>query len=241
MLIRPLLIAIGLLTRVPVALSAPPSEHELGHSVLAYPVVGLLLGGALAGVASVVTAGGVDLQAALLLTFWVGMTGAMHLDGVADSADAWVGGMGSPERTLAILKEPASGPMAIVTLFLLLLLKWTALKGLLLTGQGMLLLLPPVVGRMGILLLFLSTPYVRSQGMGEAAARTLPRTTGWVLLCLFAVGCFLLHGGLILAGSLSLFLLLRLQMVRRMGGATGDSAGAVCELLETVALVLLVL
>ncbi|PWQ89005.1 adenosylcobinamide-GDP ribazoletransferase, partial [Enterococcus faecium] len=74
------------------------------------------------------------LHAALLLTLWVLLSGALHLDGLADSADAWLGGFGDRERTLRIMKDPRSGPIAVVTLVLVLLLKFCALWVLI--GQG---------------------------------------------------------------------------------------------------------
>lgn len=242
MLIRPLLIALGLLTRLPVPLSTPPTDQEMGRSVLAYPVVGLLLGGGLAGLALLPPFGGADLHAALLLACWVWMTGGLHLDGLADSADAWVGGMGNRERTLAIMKDVCSGPMAIVTLILLLLIKWAAIKALLLANQPGFFILPPLIGRCSMVLIFLTLPYVRTHGMGAVAARALPKTGGWVVLGLMGGGGAWIYGSLglvVLLGCLAVFWLLRRSMQRRLGGTTGDSIGAVCELLEMVALVLL--
>lgn len=49
------------------------------------------------------------------------ITGGLHLDGLADTADAWVGGQGDRDRTLAIMKDPRSGPIAIAVIVLLLL------------------------------------------------------------------------------------------------------------------------
>lgn len=241
--IKPLLVAVGLLTRLPVPPFSPPSERELGQSVLAYPVVGLLLGAGLAGVASYPVVSGTVLQAILLLALWVWVTGGLHLDGLADSADAWVGGLGNRARTLAILKDVHSGPMAITTVILVLLLKQAAILELLQAGRGGLLLLPPLLGRSGLLLLFLTTPYARPTGMGAVAARALPRTAGWLLLGLILSGSSFFYGlPALLAwlGGLLLFWLLRRQMLQRLGGTTGDSAGALCELLETGALLLLV-
>jgi adenosylcobinamide-GDP ribazoletransferase len=121
------------------------------------------------------------LQAALLLALWVLLSGALHLDGLADSADAWLGGFGDRERTLQIMKDPRSGPIAVVTLVLVLLLKFCALWVLVEHGAGGLLVLAPVVGRAAMLGLFLTTPYVRAGGLGAALAEHLPRqAAGWV-------------------------------------------------------------
>ena len=227
--IKALLIALGLLTRLPVVVHPPPSAVVLGQSVLAYPLVGLLLGAVLAGLATVLPFEGVALQAALLLACWVWITGGLHLDGLADSVDAWVGGLGNRERTLEIMKDIHSGPMAIITLIVLLLIKFAAIQALLLANRAELLLLPPLLGRSGMLLLFLTLPYVRAQGMGAVAAAHLPKKWGWFLLSLTGGCCVFLYGqwGIeVVLCCLGVFFWLRLQMQRRMGGTTGDSTGA---------------
>ena len=242
-LFRPLFIALGLLTRIPVPRQEPLSDQSLGDSVLAYPWVGLLIGVVLAGMANLPIAWETDLRSALILTVWVGITGGLHLDGLADSADAWVGGMGDRQRTLEIMRDPHSGPMAILILTLLLLVKFAAIKALLLADQGMLLILPPILGRCGILLLFLTLPYVRVQGMGAVAAQRVPKKKALFLLLLIGGGLPYLYGEIgfkLVLFFLGGFLLLRRQMYRRLGGTTGDSTGALCELLEAVALLSMV-
>ena len=89
------------------------------------------------------------LHAALLLTAWVLLSGGLHLDGLADSADAWLGGFGDRERTLTIMKDPRSGPIAVVTLGLVLLLKFTALVALIEQHNGAALILAPLIGWLG--------------------------------------------------------------------------------------------
>src|SRR4030065_1365565 len=110
---HPLLLAIQFLTQIPVRLKQTYGEREVGASLLYYPLVGLLLGALLAGLNSLLHGVPVLLHAALLLAAWVVMTGALHLDGLADSVDAWLGGLGNRERTLAILKEPRAGTAVV--------------------------------------------------------------------------------------------------------------------------------
>lgn len=238
---RPLKIALGLLTRLPLRPppKEPPSEQMLGYSVLTYPVVGLILGTLLAGLALFPFPLTHDLHAALLLAFWVWITGGLHLDGLADSVDAWVGGMGHRERTLEIMQDSHSGPMAIITLTLLLLVKFAAIKAVLSTGDVAWLVLPPILGRSGILLLFLTTPYVRPQGMGAVAAQAVPKIIGALLLILMGGGLILLLGepcATPLAACLCMFFLVRQALMQRIGGTTGDTTGAMCELLEIATL-----
>lgn len=188
----PLLIALQFLTSLPIRLPAMPEPEQQGRSLLYYPVVGLLLGALLCLAAFVLDGAPPLLQAALLLTLWAALTGGLHLDGLADSADAWLGGFGDRERTLQIMKDPRSGPVAVVVLVLLLLLKLAALLALLQAQHYVALLLAPLLGRAALLALFLGTPYVRPNGLGHALATNLPRTGAKGVLLLVAIGCLLL-------------------------------------------------
>ncbi|WP_045223825.1 adenosylcobinamide-GDP ribazoletransferase [Methyloterricola oryzae] len=236
---RPFLIALQFLTRLPVPLRQPPSAQEWGRSLLYYPLVGLLLGLLLAGLALALPSNTGALPAALLLVAWISLTGAFHLDGLADSADAWAGGAGDPERSLAIMKDPRCGPVGAVALMLVLLLKFAALD--LAVGRGSLapVILAPVLGRSAVVLLLLSTPYVRPGGLGEALARELPRRLALWVLGAVATAAALLAGWPALAGLLVAtvtFAGLRWMLIRRIGGTTGDTAGALVELTECAAL-----
>lgn len=245
----PLLIALQFLTRLPIRLAGMPTPQQVGRSLLWYPLVGLLIGLLLLGAQQLLGDTPVLLQAALLLALWVGISGGLHLDGLADSADAWAGGFGDRERTLTIMQDPRSGPIAVVVLVLVLLLKFVALVVLLDAGTRpnaalVALLLVPLLGRSALLALFLTTPYVRRGGLGQALADHLPRTLGWRVLLVSALAAVLLGGGsglLAILVALVLFWLSRRLMCQRIGGTTGDTAGALLELLECAVLVALAL
>ncbi|RON45834.1 adenosylcobinamide-GDP ribazoletransferase [Pseudomonas frederiksbergensis] len=237
----PFWIALQFLSSLPIRLPGMPAPQELGRSLLFYPLVGLLFGALLWALNGLLAGTPLLLHAALLLTAWVLLSGALHLDGLADSADAWLGGFGDRERTLTIMKDPRSGPIAVVTLVLVLLLKFAALLALIEQGQGVVLVVVPLIGRAALLGLFLTTPYVRAGGLGQALADHLPRKAGWQVLAVSALGCVLIAGvfkGLVaLALAAVVFVWLRQVMVRRLGGTTGDTAGALLELLEMTLLV----
>ncbi|HEY9145890.1 MAG TPA: adenosylcobinamide-GDP ribazoletransferase [Thiobacillus sp.] len=238
-MIRPLLIALQFLTRLPVDLRRPPEARETGCSLLFYPLVGLLLGLMLALAAWLLAGLPSLLGSALLLLGWVLLTGGLHLDGLADSADAWAGGQGDHVRMLAIMKDPRSGPLGMVALVLLLLVKFAALGVLLEAGAGLTLLLIPLAGRTALPLLFLTTPYVRPGGLGDPLAAHMPRraaagvvVAGYVFMPL-ALGW---TGVWVASAALVVFFCLRALMCRRLGGTTGDTAGALVELTEAGAL-----
>jgi adenosylcobinamide-GDP ribazoletransferase len=237
------LLALQFLTCLPVSLKAAPGPADWGRSALAYPLVGLLIGLLLAGLQHLVGHTDPLLLAALLTATWALITGGLHLDGLADSADAWVGGHGDRERTMTIMKDPRSGPAAVSTLALVLLLKFVALVALAKAGAWPALLLAPVLGRSALVALLLSTPYVRPGGMGSAMSAHLPRAAAVLALLLAAAGALVAGkiGALALAVAVVAWLGLRWMMVRRLGGMTGDTLGAAVELTEVAVLVALAL
>lgn len=245
---RAFLFAGRFLTRWPLPDPGMPAANdlgpEMGRAALYYPLIGLLLGASLAAVALLIGDAPPLAAAALLLILWVWSTGALHLDGLADSADAWVGGLGSRERTLEILKDPRSGAMGVVALGLVLIAKFAGVAALLDQGVAPLLLLwLPALARGQLLALALTTPYARADGMGAAMRSHLPRRAGWLVLLLtwllalvLAVNTFGVIGAALFLPVLLLFWRWRLSLMQRLGGYTGDGAGALVEMTEVTLL-----
>ena len=238
-------IALRLLTRLPVPQPATDAfrEEAVTRSLAWYPLVGLILGGLLWGLAMLLVTANTPpwLSAALLLAAWVALTGALHLDGLSDTADAWLGGLGDRERTLAIMKDPCAGPAGVVAVVLVLLLKFAALAALA-AGLHPALLLAPVLARTALMALFLTTPYVRPGGMGEALAKAGRRLPHLLLaaLAILPLAAFWPRPALIAGvATLVVFLWHRRRLMKRLGGATGDTAGALVEWVETAVLVAL--
>ncbi len=231
-----LTIALQFLTRIPVHFTFIVSDKQLGRSVLYYPLVGLLIGALLLAGSFLLAAVPVSLQAAIILTVWVLLSGGLHLDGLADCADAWVGGLGDRQRTLNIMKDPSAGSVAVIILVLLLLLKWNALQLVLITQQWQGLLIAPVLGRTALLILMLTTPYIRKNGLGEKLIQNLPLASTRVLIFGVLLFIFLLAGFLpiLLAGLVVMWV--RYTAVQRLGGVTGDIYGATVELVEMMVL-----
>ncbi|QJD68594.1 adenosylcobinamide-GDP ribazoletransferase [Xanthomonas campestris pv. badrii] len=237
-----LLAAIGFLTRIPVPARVFTRAGAQARSLCWYPLVGVLLGGVVCGVAWCLREVAPLLGAALLLSAWVWLTGALHLDGLADTTDAWVGGMGERARTLAIMKDPTSGPMAVTAVVLVLLLKCAALASLL-TQAPDTLWLAPLLARSALVAAFVSTPYVRAGGLGSTLSGA-PRVGLWLALSAGTAVCSV--AGLAIAAlsigiAALVFALWRRACLQRLGGMTGDTCGALVELTETAVLVTLAL
>ncbi len=239
------LIALQFLSRFPVPLKMEWDDKSVAASLLYYPLVGVLIGFLLAALAGLLSGDShVMLAAALVLAAWVIISGGLHLDGLADSADAWMGSQGNKQRALEIMKDPQAGPIAVVVLILVLLIKFSALYSLIKQMDFWMILLPVVMGRCVPLVLFLTTPYVREQGLGSAMARCLPqkKAQGVLLLAglfiLVSVG--LVNGGILIAFSLFVLWLLRRLMLKHIDGMTGDTIGGAIEIIEALALCLIV-
>ena len=241
-MIKPLLIALQFLTRLPVPDTGTVTDRQIGQSLLFYPAVGLIIGGLLALTTWMTEGSPAGVQAALLLIIWTLITGALHLDGLADSADAWVGGFGDREKTLAIMKDPYVGPAGVTLILLVLIAKYAALEVLLNQTNYVALILVPMVSRAMMPLLLLTTDYVRKNGLGSALATHHPRCISqWVIfscamLTLFMAGS---SGLWLLITLAALFIYLRWIMIQRIQGTTGDTLGAMVELSEAVGLMAL--
>ncbi len=246
--------AMAFLTRLPTPYLKRVDDAVAARSLVFYPLIGCLLGlSLLAFTAACIFYNpqvSLLLLAALLLTIWVAFSGALHLDGLADSADAWVGGLGNKERTLAIMKDPQSGPMGVTVIAVILLVKFAAIYALLDKAQSssgswnvwLLIggfMLVPMLARGAVPGLLATTPYVRKKGLASAlVAGATPLVVGitGTLLALLA-GVFLQTQALfILALWLTVLMMARAAMIKRLGGCTGDTLGATIEIQEALLL-----
>lgn len=232
-------IALQFLTSIPAPHRDAPAAVDLGRSVLYYPLVGLLIGALLVAASAILANVDPMLAAALLLVVWVAATGGLHIDGFADTADAWVGGYGDRDKTLAIMKDPRRGAAAIVGVMLLLLLKYAALTVLLRNDEWPALLVAPVIGRAALVVLFLTTSYVRPGGIGAAHAAHLPRRAALAVLAATLLATVAIDVAMIIPLIVAVAVVAALRyMVRcRLGGSTGDTLGASCEIVEAAVLV----
>ena len=240
-IIMPFLIAVQFMTTIPIKLPCLPSREQNALSMLFYPVIGLMIGGVLWLVASYVQLPMMLLSCAVMVV-WVWLTGGLHLDGLADTADAWVGGFGDRQRTLTIMKDPNTGAMGVIAIVLCLALKWAAVYSLLELDAVLALLFVPMLGRMSALALFATTPYVRQHGLGSAL-QDVPKYLLWLVMLSFGAAVFALSWqmALVMIGVWAVMLAwLRWRFVGRIGGITGDTVGASIEMVEVAMLVAVV-
>jgi adenosylcobinamide-GDP ribazoletransferase len=229
--------AVAFLTRIPVGRVVVLDAPDLARGVVAFPIVGALIGAAAVGAGSVLsdhvppTVAGV-----LALTVAVALTGALHLDGLADTADA-IGGS-SPDAALAIMRDPRVGSFGVAAVAVLLLIEANALAVLVAEQR-----IAPVVASFALAravgpLIAAALPYARpGPGLARSVAgrvralaaasvgvvvvfalatQRAPALTACAAVCAVAVAAF---------------------SRRRFGGATGDTLGAAVAVTEAACLV----
>lgn len=234
---RSLRLATQFLTRLPVRRVEDFSPRELSRSALWFPLVGLgvgavtLLPAAFMGPRPLLTA-------ALGVLIWTWMSGALHLDGLADLTDALAASHRDPERFLRVLSDPHVGAFGVVSVVLVLLLKTAALAAL--SGYTLYAVaLIPAWARLGPLLWRRWLKPLKS-GQGEHFAQH-PLHGGWIVAWLIV----LLGASVLLAPVLCLAPLAiagwGYWLKRRLGGMTGDCLGAGIEVCETVLILALAL
>ncbi|MEF3302779.1 adenosylcobinamide-GDP ribazoletransferase [Paenibacillus sp. GYB003] len=244
--------AFQFMTRIPVKAQLDYTDDLFRRSTVYYPIVGLAIGGMLAAagwlLALVLPAAPASV---LTLGLWAAVTGALHLDGLMDTADGLLSHR-SRERMLEIMKDSRVGAMGVVAGALLLLLKFALLAELLpRSGDSIaFLVLAPMWGRWFVVWAIAGWPYAREGqgGLGGLFAAVTRSEAGAATACAAAAGLLVLlafgfawweavvwtAGAIALAGALG-YALAR-AMARKLGGLTGDTYGALIELLECAVL-----
>ena len=236
---RRLFAAVAFLTRLPVPSKLTFDGADVGRATLLFPVVGALLGGLLA-LAAVALAPLLPphLAALLVIAFGALLTGAVHLDGLADMADGFGGGR-APDDVLRIMRDHTIGAYGAVALILVIGVKAAALAALIAHGDAV---VPLVVGsslaRWASVPLGRFLPYAREGGgLGTSLTDHVGpiESVGATLLAgTLALGIGGLRGLLFWAGVAAATLANALVCRQRIGGVTGDTMGANTEVCEAL-------
>ncbi len=231
---RSLIFALQFLTRIPLPHTAPDGAEELAAAAKWFPLVGLVIGALLAAAHTLGASVDPWLGALLATLVWIAITGGLHLDGLADLADALGGAHRDPAKLLAIMRDPHTGVFGVIALWMILSTKLVLLMLLArhLNAPWVLLLIP-AWARLGPLI-WSQTLSRLSAGLGQHCARA-PQFAIWLVwVGLLGVISWhtapgLLFAPLVLAGWW-------LFLKRRVGGMNGDCLGAGVEISEALLL-----
>lgn len=233
----PMTAAVGFLTIIPMP-SRPLPASVLARSAAFFPLVGAALGAMLGGIGwlldGVLPRGPV---AALLLALGVILTGALHLDGLMDTADGAFGGR-TRERRLEIMRDSRVGSFGVLAGALALLLQFACLTEL--AGEDRLraIVAALVASRWAMVIALSAFAPARADGLGAgmravAGRGSLIASSIATIVLLAAAGppgpAAMIAAGIVALGG-------GILLARRLGGLTGDSYGAIAVVAETAAL-----
>jgi adenosylcobinamide-GDP ribazoletransferase len=235
--LRGLRLAIQFLTRVPVPAVENFSAEELSRSSAWFPLVGLAIGVVVSVIMFACAQRSAAAAAALGLLVWVWMTGALHLDGLADLSDALAASHRDAQRFFTVLADPHLGAFGVVSIVLMLILKVMGLAQLSIPTLFALPLIP-AWARLGPLAWSRWLQPLKP-GQGERFAWHL--NVGWLAFwSVILLGASALRSP-ILCIAPAVIAAWGGWLKWRLGGTTGDCLGAGVEITEVVLLYALVL
>lgn len=221
-------VALQFLTRLP-SPAVTVNEAEFAASMRWFPAVGLVIG----AVVCVGTWLGASIDpwvgALTGLVLWVVVTGALHLDGLGDIADASGAAHKDPERLRAVLADPHVGSFAVVAIALQLAAKLVLIHALLGAAPLLALLLVPFAARIGPLAWARWLPPLHA-GLGSRFREAVRRVDLAIWSALLLAVAWLVPA---LLAAPVLILLWGWRLRRTLGGISGDGHGAGIELVET--------
>jgi adenosylcobinamide-GDP ribazoletransferase len=237
--------ALAFLTRIPVFIKVNIDEHTLARSVVFFPAVGLIIGLAL-GFSDVLLSYLFPpaLQGAFLLIASIIITGGLHLEGLADTADGILSGR-PKEKALDIMKDSRIGAFGAITLIMTLILKYSFFISLPGHIRFQALVFSPMLSRWIMVAAIVFFPYARKErGMGTAFVEHTGKTDFILGGLLHLPAAYILLGSkgiYVTAAAFLLIMPVMFYIYRKIEGMTGDTYGALNEIAEAVSLTLFIL
>lgn len=238
-LLDDLITSLRLLTRIPMP-RAKDNAPDLAGALWAFPLAGMIAG--CAGAAALLLAHlaglGGWLAAGLAITTQILITGALHEDGLSDTADGFGGGVNT-EKCLEIMRDSRIGAYGVIALILVMGLRWGALAGMDILFAAFALIASGALSRLAIVIILVLLPPARKDGLGAGIANPPPLTTGVAAALTCTAVLFLLPPAM---ATLSLVLTAAMAALiawgawRKIGGFTGDVLGATAQLAEVAVL-----
>jgi len=238
------LTALNFLTIIPVSWRRDVSPEELGRSLGYFPLVGIVIGLILAGLdwtldwilpSAVVNV--------LLIVSLAVISGALHLDGFADTCDG-IAGHKTVEARWQVMHDSRVGGFGIVGVCLLLLVKYVSLNSVPEPLLMATLIIMPVVSRWAMVYAIFAYPYARPSGLGKVfkqEASWLRFTMATLIALAVAIVLARLAGLIIMAGIWVMVVLMAAYLKRKFSGLTGDTYGAINEVSEVCVLILVLI
>jgi len=244
--VKRFLTALGFLTKIPIPKKLAVTDENLAQSMAFFPIVGLLLGLILAAAnTALIPFLPNRLINLILVLLSVFLTGALHLDGLADTVDGFCAKTKNKEEILNIMRDSRIGAMGVIALVLLILFKYEALNCIPAQFKNTALVLMCSISRWSHVLASYFSKYAR---VGEGLGRSFVGNIGRGNFCLAAASVILISlaawfpkGALIsLLASATAWISMK-YIHKKIGGMTGDTIGAISEITEILTLLIVLM
>jgi adenosylcobinamide-GDP ribazoletransferase len=235
-------LAVSFLTIIPVIDQRRTSEDSVAASFAWFPIVGFALGAALAAEDWILAHVFAQvIRSVLIIISLTVVTGAVHLDGLADTADA-LGAGRDRERALDILRDSRVGTFGASAIFFDLTLKILALSTLAGHRRYAALIVAPMLARWAMVLVAWGLPYLRASGSGSTLLSDNKLGARAAVVAVFTIAAMLMLGAMrpiVLATTVAIAIVFAMRLFYRrwLGGVTGDLIGACGEIVEIAVLV----
>ncbi len=233
------LLALQFLTVIPVKIK-DFKDNDIARSAVYFPVIGLLLGFILllVGKGLVFLNFNTLTTSVMIVAVLAVMTGSMHLDGLSDTSDALLSRK-SKDEMLDIMRDSHIGAMGATAIILVLMLKVVIISSLGYSMMAPALILMCMTSRTSLVMAMFLFPYARKEGkaktyMEQKSIKTL--VIAAALAILFAAFTWRIRGLITLSVTILFVYLMGMSTVRRLGGITGDTLGAMAEISEIIVL-----
>ena len=237
---KSILIAFQFLTRLPIQIKEF-TPTDLGKSMAWFPLVGLFIGLMLVLMLFVTRLLGLtpEITAGLLVLTLIILTGALHLDGISDTADGFYAGK-TKEDILRIMDDSHTGAMGVIAIVTILLLKYAVIISVVNPLKvGIIPILPlmivPMLSRWGMVAASAILPPARTEGLGQSFLSSI-HSKQWIIATLItfgvAIGFLHLNGFIICMAGLGLVVISSFYIKQKIGGLTGDTLGVINEIVE---------
>ena len=235
------LLALQFLTTLPLKIR-DFSGKKMAWALVYFPVVGIFLGWMLIGLNTLLSILGFHLVVIniILVIVLIIFTGGLHLDGLADTTDAFLSGQGK-EKMLQIMRDSHIGVMGVLALISIILLKVGLLSSVGVVAKPAVLMLMCVLSRWSVVLVMYLFPYARQEGKARLFIQGLNLNIFIVSLIVVLIFSFAIWG---LNGALALVIIsgcayvINKAITRKIGGITGDTLGATIEVMEIAVLLI---
>ncbi|SES87891.1 adenosylcobinamide-GDP ribazoletransferase [Anaerobranca gottschalkii] len=236
------LLMVQFFTRIPINKEFEIEEGDFHKGVIYLPLIGLIIGLFMAGIYYITKTYSGDIIAIVMaLLFGYLITGALHIDGLADTCDA-IFTMKTKEKMLEIMKDSRLGTYGTLAVLFDILLKVSLLLSLDKSYRAIAIIVAPVIGRTFLTVSLYKAEYPRKDGTGNlfVGKVTLLDIVLTMVISLFLIFFILrVEGLLVFAIAIPFTLLVRKYLIGKVGGLTGDMLGTINEVNEILTLFIL--